>query len=217
MSPDAPLADTSDMPAVHEVFRETFGIAPELIASAASDPQRRAVISNFYMNILSFLEVHHDGEEVLVFPLLSERAPEQSAIVDKAQSDHESVLGLLDDARSSVETWDSEGDTAAQDAVIALTSLGTALTSHLDFEEDEILPIAAANVTAEEWGKLPGHALGSFDGDKVWLIMGLIRENFTDEQRGTMLANMPPPAREMWETMGEASFNELISQIRQID
>jgi len=30
-----------------------------------------------------------------------------------------------------------------------------------------------------------------------------------------MLAHMPPPARQMWESMGEASFNELIAQVRQ--
>ena len=45
--------------------------------------------------------------------------------------------------------------------------------------------------------------------------MGLIRENFTQQQRDMMLAHMPPPAREMWETMGERSFNELIVQVRQ--
>ena len=54
---------------------------------------------------------------------------------------------------------------------------------HLDREEAAILPLAAAHLTPEEWGKLPGHAMGSFGGDKIWLIIGLIRENFTQEQR----------------------------------
>jgi len=30
-----------------------------------------------------------------------------------------------------------------------------------------------------------------------------------------MLENMPPPARQMWQNMGEASFNELMAQVRQ--
>jgi hypothetical protein len=45
--------------------------------------------------------------------------------------------------------------------------------------------------------------------------MGLIRENFTQQQRDAMLEHMPPPASQMWQNMGEASFNELIAQVRQ--
>ena len=85
---------------------------------------------------------------------------------------------------------------------------------HLDQEEVEIVPLAAEYLTVEEWGSLPGHAMGKFQGDKVWLIMGLIRENFNQEQRDLMLEHLPPPARQMWETMGEASFNDVIAQVR---
>ena len=57
--------------------------------------------------------------------------------------------------------------------------------------------------------------MAHFQGDKIWLIMGLIRENFTQAQSDMMLEHMPPPARQMWETMGETSFNDLIAQVRQ--
>jgi len=62
---------------------------------------------------------------------------------------------------------------------------------------------------------LPGRTLGTFDRDKIWLTMGLIRENSTQVQRDTRLENLPPPARQMWETMGEASLGEMIAQVRQ--
>jgi hypothetical protein len=55
----------------------------------------------------------------------------------------------------------------------------------------------------------------TFTGDKVWLILGLVRENFTQRQRDLMLEGMPPPVRQMWETTGEASFNDLMAQVRQ--
>ena len=37
------------------------------------DAEPAALIANYYENILSFFEAHHDGEEKLVFPLLRER------------------------------------------------------------------------------------------------------------------------------------------------
>ncbi len=71
----APRPDTSDMYAVHGVFRDTLGAAPTLVGGIApGDAERVALIANYYENILSFLEAHHDGEELLVFPLLRERA-----------------------------------------------------------------------------------------------------------------------------------------------
>jgi len=55
--------------------------------------------------------------------------------------------------------------------------------------------------------------LAGYQGDKVWLIQGLIRERMTDAQRARMLFHMPPPAREMWIGVGEHAFNELSSDV----
>lgn len=203
------------MPAVHKVFRESLSSAPQLIASAAGDDTRRAMIANYYANLINFLKVHHDGEEELVFPLLSERAPGQRSIIDKAATGHQAVVELMAAVDDHVEIWQMKGDDSTQGILDALAALQATLIPHLDEEEAEVLPLAAAHMNAEEWGQLPGHAMGHFQGDKIWLIIGLIRENFTQQQRDTMLAHMPPPAREMWETIGERSFNELIAEVRQ--
>ena len=72
----APRPDTSDMYAVHGVFRDTLGAAPALVGDIApGDAERVALIANYYENVLSFLEAHHDGEEHLVFPLLRSLGP----------------------------------------------------------------------------------------------------------------------------------------------
>jgi len=206
--------DTSDMAAVHKVFRFSLASAPDFVGSAAGDDERRALIVNYYVNLLSFLEVHHDGEERLVFPLLAERAGDQRALVEAAAGQHADVLGLIGAVRESIGSWERGGDARAQDVVGSLRALDDVLSPHLDQEEAEIVPLAAQHLTAEEWGMLPGHAMGNFAGDKIWLVLGLIRENLTQEQRDLMLTHMPPPARQMWETMGEASFNDLITQVR---
>jgi hypothetical protein len=204
--------DTSDMVRVHRVFRSSLASAPEFVDSAAGDDERRALIANYYANLLAFLEVHHDGEEELVFPRLSERAPEHRATVEVAIAQHHDVVALLASAQEAVGRWN--GDTGAPAVIEALAALDGKLSPHLDEEEASILPLAAAHLTVEEWGQLPGHGFAHFTGDKVWLILGLIRENLTDDQRAQMLEEMPPPARQMWETMGEASFDAMIAEVR---
>ena len=92
-------------------------------------------------------------------------------------------------------------------------ALGAHLELHLTNEETNALPLAAEYLSPEEWGALPGHGMAAFDGDKIWLILGLIRERMNDEQRTAMLEHMPPPAVEMWTSFGEQAFKDLSTEV----
>ena len=112
----APRPDTSDMFAVHGVFRDSLGAAPTLVGDIApGDAERVALIANYYENILSFLEAHHDGEEKLVFPLLRERCAGDDALIDHMAEQHHEALALLEEARTSLAAWPG-GDAATQKA-----------------------------------------------------------------------------------------------------
>jgi hypothetical protein len=215
VSEPAPRPDTTDMRAVHNVFRSSLASTPAFVASTTGNDERRALMVNYYANLVAFLEAHHDGEEDLVFPLLMERAPESRELIEQIAGQHAEVVGLMGAVRDNLISWEATGDVAASEVLQAFQSLDEILSPHLDQEEADILPMAADYLTVEEWGALPGHAMSRFGGDKIWLILGLIRENFTDEQRAMMMDQMPPPARRMWETMGETSFNDLMAHVRQ--
>ncbi len=98
---NAPRPDTSDMFAVHGVFRDTLGAAPTLVGGIApGDAERVALIANYYENILSFLEAHHDGEEHLVFPLLRERCDGAGELMDHMAEQHHEAIELLEEAKA---------------------------------------------------------------------------------------------------------------------
>jgi len=215
MTPDnADRIDVSDMFAVHQALRDSLGAAPQLVRGVSpSDAGRVELIANFYDNVLGFLHVHHDGEEKLVFPLLRDRCPGELGLLDQMAAQHAAVVGLMQGSGSALSAWVG-GEAGAQEAsATALGALSEGLEQHLGEEEQQLLPLCAAYLTPEEWGVLPGHALGSFDRDKVWLILGLIRDHMTQEQRDEMLAHMPPPAVEMWTTMGEQAYKNLVAEV----
>ena len=205
----APRPDTTDMLAVHGVFRDTFDAVPTLVGGIApGDAERVALIANYYENILSFLEAHHEGEELLVFPQLRERAAGAAELMDEMTEQHHEALALLAEAKAALAAWPA-GDAAAQKAAEErLGALGSHLGEHLDEEEAKVLPLAAQYLSMEEWGALPGHGMANFRGDKIWLILGLIRERMNDEQRAAMTAHMPPPALEMWTGFGQQAFED---------
>lgn len=214
MTEPAAATDVSDMYPVHQVFRDTLAAAPALLGTVAGDDTaRRDLVANFYANILAFLDVHHHGEEELIFPLLLERCVGERALVETVAGQHRDVDGLVAESTAGLAAW-SSGDPAARGAVAAtLAALGERMAEHLDDEERLLLPLCAAAMTPEEFGALPGHAMASFSGDKVWLILGLIRARMTDQQRAAMLEHMPPPAVEMWTTVGERAYGELMAEV----
>jgi glutathione S-transferase len=174
------------------------------------------VVGSYYDNVLRFLEVHHSGEDHLVTPLLAERCSgDDAALVMRIAAQHHHVLGPLHHADEAVAAWKASADpAAARDAVAALGALGDALNAHLDDEERYVLPIAASVLTAPEWGALPEHGLQNFTGDNIWLILGLIRETMTEVQRQAMLAHMPPPVVDAWQSTGETEFQAFIGEVR---
>jgi hemerythrin-like domain-containing protein len=209
--------DTSDMLPVHQVFRKALGAAPELLSPGVeADHERVALVCSYYGNILAFLHAHHGGEDELVYPLLLERVPaDQRDLVHTIGDEHKPLVVSLDAAEAALQALASDPSDATRRAALdALSTLDDQLTPHLDHEEGEVLAIAAALLSPEEWGALPGHAMAHFTGDKIWLILGLVRENMSDEQRAQMLAHMPPPAVDMWTNMGNAAFDEMIAEVR---
>src|ERR1700677_1825687 len=102
--------DTSDMYAVHGVFRDTLGAAPTLVGGIApGDADRVALIANYYENVLSFLEAHHDGEEHLVFPLLRERDAGAAQLIDEMTEQHHEAVALLEEAKAALAAWPAGG------------------------------------------------------------------------------------------------------------
>jgi hemerythrin-like domain-containing protein len=207
-----PKPDTSEMIRVHDVFRDTLSAAKSLVGDATDDAQRVALIGNFYANILDFLAVHHEGEDELLYPLLVERCPD-AAFVSRVGDQHHDVEDLIAASRSALAVWTPGDDASGSAFAESLTALGARLEEHLDDEEREILPLCEEHITMPEWGALPAHGMMHFGGDKIWLVLGLLRERMTQEQRDLQLAHMPPPAVEMWTGFGENAFNELMTQV----
>jgi len=211
-----PPADPSDMIALHNVFREALGAAPAYVGS--SDPGDRGrvdLVADYYFNVLELLRSHHRGEDEILTPRLLARCPERAGDISRIAGQHEPVHASLEDAAEHVGPW-RDGPSAETSSALesALLTLEAGLVPHLSEEEEEILPLAARFMNAAEWGEFPAHGLANFHGDKVWLIIGLIQEQFTPDQVAGMEAHMPPPVVEFWRNEGRDLFVDFVGRLR---
>jgi hypothetical protein len=208
--------DTSDMLAVHQVFRDAFSAAGDHVASTGggTDEVRVALVDAFYTNVFAFLHAHHEGEDVLVTPLLVARVDDPTEVL-RVAAQHTDVLAPLADAEDALQVWSAKPNASSSAAFIAsIADLDEVLRAHLAEEELVVLPLCDEHLSVEEWGALPGHAMANFQGDRIWLVLGLIREQMTDDQRDHMLASMPPPAVEMWTTFGRDAYDGFVAELR---
>src|ERR1035438_6095391 len=99
-----PLADTSDMASLHQVFRYALSRAPNYVGNAnAGDGSRAELVGSYYDNVLRLLHVHHEGEDELLTPRLIERTPDQAELIERIAHQHEGVLEAIAAAESNVE------------------------------------------------------------------------------------------------------------------
>jgi hemerythrin-like domain-containing protein len=206
--------DVTEMTAVHRVFRNTFATAPRFVGGVKDgDTERAAIVGGYLANVLELLRVHHDGEDELMFPKLVDRSADPE-LVRRIAAEHHDLDAALPAATAAISAWVADGSTDSGDAVLAaLKDLEVALVPHLDHEEEAILPLVSEHISVEEWDELPGHAMQTFQGDNLFLILGLVRDEFTQEQRDRMLEGMPPPAVEAWRTVGIDAYKASVAQL----
>ncbi len=206
--------DTSDMFIPHGMFRQAFAGADDVIGTAPA-ADRAPLISSFYSNVLAFLHAHHGAEDAMLWPLLRARAPEREALLDRMEAQHAAVDEVIQAASRSLDAYSADPTAEHATALAAaIRRLAVELDAHLVEEEREILPLAAVTVSQDEWGALPGWAMGHFTGDRTWLVLGLIFEQMTDAQVATTLQHIPAPVREMWDTTGRRDFATMITAVR---
>jgi len=213
---ELPMADTTEMAAVHRVFRNALSDAPQLIGPASGDGERAELVGSYYDNVLRLLHVHHESEdELLTLRLVARGTPAEVEEITRIAAQHVSVRDDIEQAQARID--DFRGTPNVDSAAVlagSLATLNASLVAHLDEEEANAMPIAAKYINVVEWGELPAHGMQNFTGDKLWLILGLIREQMSDEQRADMLAHMPPPLVEFWTATGEQLFNDYVSALR---
>ena len=207
--------DVSDMLAVHRALTSALDAAPAYIAKAGLDSEREEVIGSFYENVIEFLHVHHTGEDELIYPVLEQRCEDGRSELERINDQHKLLHAPMDAGRSAIATWRAAPSTDnAQALTDAIASIAEPLRPHLAEEETVLLPIATKWMSPEEWGRLPGHHMMIFRGDKPWLMLGLVREQLDQEHRDGMLAGMPPEMRAAWTEQMEPAFDAFIGEVR---
>jgi hypothetical protein len=215
MSKDRPI-EVRDMAIVHRAFRDGFTEGARLVraAQAPSEERVRFLADHFDFGIM-MLHLHHDGEDELLYPKLIERVPEHAPMIEEVEHQHELVRTALDAAAAACTKWRERPSPETGEAFAAAIDEANAVAqSHLDDEEQKIVPLAAVTVTQEEWDALGKHGVARIPRNKMPIAFGMLLDPLDAADRAYMKKSLPPPVRWLYPLLIDRPWKKYASKLR---
>ena len=137
-----------DLATVRELAgRVTNGLAPAEVAAELERLKTHGPLWQLKAGCLQycrFVHSHHNLEDAALFPMLRRVDPGLAPIVERLESDHRRVSGLLDTVEAAAAALDDDEEAEARARVAdALDELASHLLEHLELEERSVGPAMA--------------------------------------------------------------------------
>lgn len=208
--------DVHEMVVVHRAFRRESAAIVQLVRrTPEGDTTRAKVVADHLRLCLAGLEMHHTGEDIVLWPLLLERAAPSTGLVETMQAQHHAVDAHIEAITPALDAWQAAPAADAGERLATLLErFRAALLEHLDLEEREILPLAARHVTADEWNQMGQHGKDSMSPSQLPIMFGLVLEDADAHERARMLGNLPLPIRLLLRSVGAWQFKRYVRRLR---
>lgn len=144
----------SDLEVVRTLAHEVLdGRDPDSIRDEIARLQTQSPLWQLKVNCLYYcrlVHLHHNGEDVHIFPALRRSNPAMGPVVDKLESDHRKVSDILDEVEAAADSLQSEDVPPGRERLVdSLNLLADHLLEHLRYEEESITP------TLQTWHRWP--------------------------------------------------------------
>jgi hypothetical protein len=130
------------------------GKDPEIVGVEITRLQTQSPLWQLKVNCLYYcrlVHMHHNGEDVHLFPALRRSNPALEPVVDRLEADHHKVSDILDQVEAASDSLRTADLPDARDGLVSsLNLLADHLLAHLAFEEEAIAP------TLRSWDRWPG-------------------------------------------------------------
>lgn len=208
--------ETRDMVVIHRLFTRELAAGPDLVRGVpAGDAHRAAVVADHLAIVLDTLVDHHHGEDVLIWPLLEQRTEVDPTLAERLRTQHVRIHAEIMAARELIARWREAAEADVRDRLADLLDrLSVGIRTHLEAEENEILPLIEQHLTRVEYEKLAAHGRGSLRKDKAAVIVQLFLEGANRGERALVLGDYPPAMQLFIRTVGARQYRRYVRRLR---
>lgn len=218
-----PGCDTSGLILVHRIFRWLYRELPQLIREVEPGDTARAAVVGRYAHLDFFaLHMHHETEDVALWDKLTSRDPGCALHVDQMRAQHAEVAAHLARIEPQLPPWVASADPGLGEAFARdIDTLRDTLVKHLSQEEYEIMPVASAVLSQQEWDWMEEHTRATLakkrrelGSDIMALQAGLLIASVPeDERQEWMRANIPAPIRVLYALLLKRQYDRAMRDL----
>jgi len=208
--------DTPEMLVVHRAIRRETRLAAELVAKVGDgDRERVAVLGPHVAELLELVHHHHDGEDELLWPVLTGRAQLEADLIGRMEAQHNAIDELRRAAEPRLAAWRETAASETRDALAdALADLADRLEEHMAEEEQYVLPLVADHLTVAEWERLGERGMQGIPRSRLLMVLGSLLEEADEAETAMFMAKLPAPARLLWKVSGRRRYGRQVALIR---
>jgi hypothetical protein len=103
---------------------------------------------------------------------------------------------------------------AASELSTAITSMLGQLTTHLDEEERDVVPLIAEHISVAEWDQMGKAAFDKFTPAERFTAMGQLLEVASPAEAAAMLGPLPAPIKLLWRLVGKRRYRRYAETLR---
>jgi hypothetical protein len=201
---------TAAMRRIHRFFLWAYGEAPGLVRSAAAgDTARAAYVGEVLGNFDKVLHLHHEGEDLLMYPQLKERAPACVLHVGQMLEQHRQVTQRLDAIEPVRLRWMATADEDSASELAALyEDLSAVLNLHLRREVTEMMPVADRVMSEKEAAAVGQHGVRALDKRFMVRYLGMVLATNPPADRKELFKEIPPPVRIAYKLVGRRMYRK---------
>ncbi|KNH17560.1 hemerythrin [Arthrobacter sp. ZBG10] len=206
---------TAGMRRIHRFFLWAYGEAPGLVRSAAAgDISRAAYVGEALGNFDMVLHTHHEGEDLLMYPQLSERAPGCALHIGQMLAQHRQVTERLESIEPLRLRWMETADIATREELAELyADLSAVLNVHLRREVTEVMPVVDRLMTEKELKAAAEHGIQQFDKKFLVGYLGMVLATNPPADRVEMFKDIPAPIRLAYRLVGRRMYRRQYSAL----
>jgi hypothetical protein len=215
--------DTSGLILVHRILRWLYRELPLLIREVdAGDVERAAIVGRYAHLDFYALHMHHETEDIALWDRLTSRDPGCALHVDQMRAQHAEVAAHLARIEPQLAPWVATADPGLRDAFAGdIETLRDTLGAHLQQEEDDIMPVAGAVMSQQEWDWMEKHTRETLAAhrkelgkDVMALQVGLLIASVPEDERDEwMRENIPVPIRLLYLLLMKRKYDQAMREL----
>jgi len=190
------------------MFLWAYGEAPALVRSVAEgDTGRARYVGEVLGNFDKILHLHHEGEDLLMYPKLEQRAPACVLHVQQMLEHHRQVTARLDVIGPLRRQWMETADAAVgEELAERYADLDAVLEVHLRREVTEVMPAVDRVMDEGELTALGQHGLDQLSKGFLIANLGLVLATNPPGEREQLFQEIPAPVRVAYRLVGRRLY-----------